>query len=485
MLRWFVLLVILTPCAFAEEVLMNPVIRWEAGIPGGIPDVAVKANVRDYGAVGDGVTDDAAAFQKAINAVEEGAVWIPKGEYVLKKGLTINKGVVLRGEGSDKTRLLFDITDRTAIQIAKYDRGEWVAVMGGYEFGSDRLTVADGRLFKAGGFAEIQQENDPEAMYTDPRWNESWADDSVGQMLKIKEVAGDTLYLEQPLYIGFRGDLHPRIRTQGLVERAGVEHVYIKLSSTGDPVTIGMRNAAYCWVRNIESEYTSRNHVGVSASYRCEFRDSYFHNSYDFGGGGHGYGVNLGQHVTACLTENNIFRRLRHAMLVQVGACGNVFGYNYSIETQSEGRWVPCDVSLHGHFPFMNLFESNVVQKIDVSDYWGPVGPGNTFLRNHVEAYGVRIRDHSHFQNFVGNVLEDAAQRIEIQDSVKGTFLHGNVVQGALVWHPDVEERKVPVSFYRAEKPDFFGNLPWPVIGADVVPNAGKIPAQIRYENRK
>jgi hypothetical protein len=128
---------------------MNQHIGWIPGIPGGIPEVEVVANVKEYGALGDGVTDDAAAFQKAIDAVDEGAVLIPAGDYVLKNGLAINKGVVLRGEGADKTRLLFDIDDRTAINIAKYDRGEWIDVVDGHGFGSENIIVADGSAFKA------------------------------------------------------------------------------------------------------------------------------------------------------------------------------------------------------------------------------------------------------------------------------------------------------------------------------------------------
>ncbi|MDA0710439.1 MAG: dockerin, partial [bacterium] len=384
------------------------------------------------------------------------------------------------GGGADKTRLLFDFADPIAINISKYDRGEWIQVTGGHDLGSQKITVWDGGPFHPGDFVEIKQDNNPEVMYTDPKWNEAWADPSVGQMSRVEEVRGNILILNGPLHVDFDARLHPQIRTTGLVERAGVEDLYIKLSSTGDPVTIGMRNTAYCWVRNVESEYTSRNHVGISASYRCEIRDSYFHNSYDFGGGGHGYGVNLGHPVTDCLIENNAFKRLRHAMLVQVGACGNVFGYNYSTETRSEGDWIPCDVSLHGHYPSMNLFEGNTVQKIDVSDYWGPVGPGNTFLRNRVEGFGFRILDHSHGQNLIGNELVNPAASMDIHPSVNETCLSGNTIGGKAAG----EAGAVPGSFYLTQKPLFFGNLPWPGPGAGARPNTWKIPAQVRFEGR-
>ena len=44
-------------------------------------------------------------------------------------------------------------------------------------------------------------------------------------------------------------------------------------------------------------------------------------------------------HTTGTLAEDNIFDSLRHAMMVQTGANGNVFGYNYSANpVQGEGE---------------------------------------------------------------------------------------------------------------------------------------------------
>lgn len=55
-------------------------------------------NVKDYGATGDGVTNDTAAVQLAINSRAGGTVYFPPGRYMVN-ALTIGDNIVLRGEG--------------------------------------------------------------------------------------------------------------------------------------------------------------------------------------------------------------------------------------------------------------------------------------------------------------------------------------------------------------------------------------------------
>src|SRR6266581_3744745 len=64
-------------------------------------------NVKDYGATGDGTTDDATAIQNAINALPSGGgiVYIPTGTYKLTAALTITTDVFLRGAGASATIL--------------------------------------------------------------------------------------------------------------------------------------------------------------------------------------------------------------------------------------------------------------------------------------------------------------------------------------------------------------------------------------------
>ncbi|MGF1491710.1 MAG: glycosyl hydrolase family 28-related protein, partial [Microcoleaceae cyanobacterium] len=67
------------------------------------PDDAGLVNVRDYGATGDGITDDTAAIQRAL--AENQAVYFPNGTYLVSDTLEWSnfKRLLLQGESEDKT----------------------------------------------------------------------------------------------------------------------------------------------------------------------------------------------------------------------------------------------------------------------------------------------------------------------------------------------------------------------------------------------
>ena len=246
------------------------------------------------------------------------------------------------------------------------------------------------------------------------------------------------------------------------------------------------KNAASCWVRRVESYHGTRTHLQVSNSLAFEVRQSWFHRSFDYGNGGYGYGVELGWRTTDALVEDNVFNSLRHAMMVHVGVVGAVFGNNFAGrnlqgagETGLNAGWIPPDISVHGHWAQMNLFEGNAVQEIGISDYWGPMGPGNTFYRNVVRGEGILLNDHSDGQNLVGNA---AAAWVDDGTSAN-TLRHGENVGGAMVWSASLVDRAIPASLYRSAKPAWWGSLAWPSMGGDIA--EGRNPAQLRFEAGK
>ncbi len=82
-----------------------------AGVPGGIPNVPVKARLRDFGGLPDDDRDDADAIEQAASAVGQqggGAILMEPGVYHLDRKIAIRDNhIVLRGSGMDQTRVLF------------------------------------------------------------------------------------------------------------------------------------------------------------------------------------------------------------------------------------------------------------------------------------------------------------------------------------------------------------------------------------------
>lgn len=86
-------------------------------------------NVMDYGAAGDGVANDTAAIQRAINAAVAnggGTVYFPKratgetGYYRITNGLLIKENISLVGDGTSDTRLYYDGYLKTTVEQTEY-----------------------------------------------------------------------------------------------------------------------------------------------------------------------------------------------------------------------------------------------------------------------------------------------------------------------------------------------------------------------------
>lgn len=64
-----------------------------------------EISVKDFGAVGDGITDDTAAFEAAILASQK--IYVPAGTYVLSRKLTRSGALSISGQGIGLSKLLW------------------------------------------------------------------------------------------------------------------------------------------------------------------------------------------------------------------------------------------------------------------------------------------------------------------------------------------------------------------------------------------
>ncbi len=468
-----------------------------AGYPGSytyFPEPDTFVNVIDFGAVGDGVADDRSAVVAAIASVSGnmGMVYFPPGIYKITSTISIPSDVILHGEGATATFIQFNMGGSAidGFSIAGSVNGTEVPVVSGYTKGSTQLVIdaAYENFFVPGDYIELRQTNG--LWDTNPA---SWATYSVGQVLIITVVAGTTITLDQQLRIDYDASLNPHLRkitpkTNVGIECMNIERIDEPASGAGYNILFG--NAANCWVKGIESNKSVGSHVMIENSTNIEVRGSYFHHAFTYDGSGtRGYGVTLNNHSGLCLVEDNIFEHLRHAMMVKHGANGNVFGYNYSIDPfRSE---IPSnaggDISVHGHFPYANLFEGNIIQNYMIDHYWGPAGPYNTFFRNRTELYGIIMTNSngydSNMQNFVGNDAPNTGLYMgNYFISGTGHIQHGNNIRGTVT--PAGTGTVDDNSYYLYYQPWFWADGlsgTWPSIGYPNAGNSGTIPAKNRY----
>lgn len=184
------------------------------------------------------------------------------------------------------------------------------------------------------------------------------------------------------------------------IEDLSVERVDSNWAGSGDSgINIFFNYAVNCWVKGVSLTQTCKRHIQIKFSSHILVSGCYLHDARAFGDGGYGYGVMITESSTKCLIENNIFHRLRHAMLVQAGAMCNVFTFNYSYEQYwtvlmggiyCPGDWGPilgyygADLCCHGNYPYSNLFEHNYNERIGLDKHHGANGAFNAVVRNRV-----------------------------------------------------------------------------------------------------
>ena len=258
-----------------------------------IPKVAAVADVRDFGAKGDGTTDDSAAFLAAIAKVKQGAISVPPGRYRITRILEITRsGVVLRGAGPDRSVLvcplpLNDIKPNMGEnsggrKTSEYSWGGGIVwfkgsradkkigpVAAAAKRGDHKLTVTDAKAdLKAGTWIAITARDDAsksllDHLYSGDPGNLSKIKPSkysVDFVTRISAVGGRELKLERPLRTDLRPEWQPVVHTfQPTLMGSGIEDLAFEFPARkygGHFTELGFNAVAFsevshCWVRNL------------------------------------------------------------------------------------------------------------------------------------------------------------------------------------------------------------------------------------------
>lgn len=412
-----------------------------AGRLPGTPTIAdVVFNVDSY------TGSDNAKVQLALASAKSAAgtaiVYFPARTYTLTSPIVLDysidgtngNNIVFQGAGSDATILNFTIgKNNSCFKILGQLTGSPTTLNANVVKGSKNISASSFSGYATGNWIRLCEPNNP---YVYEDWAK--ADKVVGQITQLEAVGSTTATMKDEaskLYSTSYGTWIQRVLP---IENVGIENLKIKrmdgdeATVDGEGSNIQFSYAVNCWIKGVESEYTCRHHVAVRFSSQIEVSGCYFYNAASYDIGGRGYGVLLECSSTNCLIENNIFRHLRHAMLIQAGANCNVVTYNYSKDQYWKAYGLPnpaegADLSLHGNYPYANLIEQNYVARIIADDYHGDNGPYNAFVRNY--AYD----DQGDKWGYIS--LHNAPNSSALGCEVSGTLYNGGVIgHGSTTW---------------------------------------------------
>jgi hypothetical protein len=435
-------------------------VDWHPGVPGGIPTystICANAKSAPYSAKGDGVTDDSKAIQAAIDACPAGqAVLLPQGTYRVVTGLSIQKGIVLRGEGPAKTRVEGDKTaEKAIIQIGSWDESNApvTSVSSGLAKGAKTLVVADTSPFAVGDLIIVDQQNDNDLVQvTGSETPCTWGSREnggrlLGQIVEVTSVsvAQKTLGIDPPLAMTLSSALKPEVERvrKSPPRRAGIEDLTVAdRSYRGDnQANIRLWGTGYSWIRGVESVDVSGRHFQLTKCFRCEVRDSYVHHAHSYMPGANAYGIALDNQTSESLVENSIAYYLNVGIVLGSSGPGNVIAYNYTDKmfgsAYPDCGWLMADLSSnHCAHPFMSLFEGNQVSQISSDNIHGS-SSHQTFFRNAVDRRhegcthtgnlgSVVLAASNRYMNLVGNVLGrtgDKSLAGAVYEQIKGNCL--------------------------------------------------------------
>jgi hypothetical protein len=259
------------------------------------PHLPVTANVKDFGAAGDGTTDDTAAFNAAIRATAQGAILVPAGRYVITDHVRIEKsGLVLRGENPATSVLVFPKgLDEIHPRARTNSEGRPTS---GYSFGGAFLTLkGDYRATPITAITETARRGDrsvavattegltkgqrvlvvvqetPDHSLKTYLYNGDPGDIRRGKqletrmVLRVVDVQGGRVTFDRPLRFETRPEWKPEIRRfEPTVEGSGVEKLGFEFPGTryrghfreNGANALELLRVHDCWVRDVHIHNT-------------------------------------------------------------------------------------------------------------------------------------------------------------------------------------------------------------------------------------
>ncbi|MCB9187212.1 MAG: hypothetical protein H6601_10800 [Flavobacteriales bacterium] len=486
-----ILIITLFSASIGEAQILSPerITAWEnAGPTTELVAPTNQVDITDFGADNTGVNSCNTALADALTDLNgaAGTIFFPAGEYFFDAGISLPDSVFLKGE-SNTTQLTFNLGGNNhCIQVNGSISSAQVAITEPAIKGTYRIVLEDASSFVVGDYIRT-------VMFDEDHMYSTWAYGTLGQVIEITAIDGDTLSLADPLTHHYPLSRTPYVKKVTPKKGVGIECLKIvrEDATAGQMNNILMTYATNCVIRNVEGVDCNYGHVDLITSSHILVEACYFHHAHAYGGGGQGYGIMVEASSCFNLVHNNIFEHLRHSMILQSAANANVFGYNYSYDPYWEDGFLPAnsagDAVLHGNYTYLNLFEGNTVQHMVVDASHGSNGPYNTYFRNRGELYGFFSDSETPTDslNVIGNEITGSSFPYGLfMLNGNGYYSFGNNHSGTVT--PSGTENMTLNTLYLDENslPTYFFAEQLPMVGYPLAMNEKKLYAEMRFDNQ-
>lgn len=348
------------------------------------------ANVKQFGAVGDGLADDTAAFRKALDTAKGQVISVPPGRYRITDFLTIrDHGTVLRGAGPDQSILFFPVPLNTVkpnwgatttgqptsnyswsggfLQVLGNPPRQRLAQVTSAALRGDRsLSLALSQLdqLHPGDDVLLRLTDSPDKslarhLYADdsgPIDNLKGVTESFACRIISVDPASGRVVLDRPLRTDVRPEWQPTLfPATSDVEEVGIENLGFHFPSTpyrGHFTELGfnaisIRGARHCWLRDLRIHNCDSGLfvAGSNVSIHGLVLDSDRPEEKSRQATGH-HGITLNGQDNL-LTDFEFRTRFMHDVTMTRGSAGNVV---------ARGRGPDLCFDHHGYAPHANLF---------------------------------------------------------------------------------------------------------------------------------
>ena len=330
-----------------------------------LPELQPAVSVKDFGATGDGKTDDTAALKRALDEARGKVIAVPPGRYVITDILEIrHSGTVLQGAGPEQTvfympkpleKIRSNMGETTSGRPTSnyswsggiiWAKGQWAGeplskVTQSARRGETALVVDQPDRFKVGDDVRLSMRDDDKETLADHlyagdpgdtenlrRVGESWIARVVGLDRKTGRIA-----LDRPLRTDVRPEWSPVLYpARGTVEEIGIEHLAFEFPVTpyeGHFTELGYNAIAYSgvrngWIRDVEIRHADSG-IFISGANNTVTEVVWISDrKRDAGRNGSGHhGVTLGG-TDQLLSRFDFRTKFIHDITVSRGSAGNV-----------------------------------------------------------------------------------------------------------------------------------------------------------------